>query len=176
MPSAPRQDMWQQHGNVPTKFMHFPVLTLALDRLRGDMLPAGQHNDLATAMLSSPVDTVKRIFSLGHEQSADVCAGHSPCYFTLRSLAVLFPTFLLLMALTGGLAVPGGLFVPSILVKSCSALHCACLSPLLGGHALASILVSPGLCSASGHPQPRGACRAVVWEPLLHAELLPSSA
>ena len=117
-----------------------------------DMLPAGQHNDLATAMLSSPVDTVKRIFSLGHEQSADVCAGHSPCYFTLRSLAVLFPTFLILMALTGGLAVPGGLFVPSILVKSCSALHLTRPCPLPGSHALLAILVSPRLCSVFGHP------------------------
>ena len=95
--------MWQQHGNDPKTSMPCLVLSLALNRLQSDMLPAGQHNDLATAMLSSPVDTVKRIFSLGHEQSADICAGHSPCYFTLRSLAVLFPTFLILMALTGGL-------------------------------------------------------------------------
>ncbi len=172
-PSAPQQDMWQQHGNDPKTSMPCLVLSLALNRLQSDMLPAGQHNDLATAMLSSPVDTVRRIFSLGHEQSADICAGHSPCYFTLRSLAVLFPTFLILMALTGGLAVPGGLFVPSILVKSCSALHLVCPSHLPGGHALLSSLESPCLCSAFGQSQPlhrhevhvRHLCGICNWMP-----------
>ena len=40
------------------------------------------------------------------------CAG----YFTLRSLLVLCPSYLIYMALIGGLAIPGGLFMPAIMV------------------------------------------------------------
>ncbi len=48
-------------------------------------------------------------------------------YFTLRSLLVLCPSYLIYMALIGGLAIPGGLFMPAIMV-------CTRLSLLFFGH------------------------------------------
>ena len=77
---------------------------------------AGLYNDLATLFLSNPDDTVKHIFSLGNlTPHAEVCQGDN-CYFTLRSLAILSPAYLLLMAAGASLAIPGGLFMPSIMV------------------------------------------------------------
>ena len=78
---------------------------------------AGKYNDLATAFLANPDDTVKHIFSLGSlSPKAEVCHGDD-CYFTLRSLIILCPSYLLFMTLSGGIAIPGGLFMPSILVS-----------------------------------------------------------
>ena len=50
----------------------------------------------------------------------EVCQGDN-CYFTLRSLIILCPTYLLFMVLNGGLSTPGGLFMPSIMVRCNSA-------------------------------------------------------
>ena len=47
---------------------------------------------------------------------AEVCQGDN-CYFTLRSLAILSPVYLLLMAAAASLAIPGGLFMPSIMAR-----------------------------------------------------------
>ena len=47
----------------------------------------------------------------------EVCQGDN-CYFTLQSLIILCPTYLLFMVLNGGLSTPGGLFMPSIMVWS----------------------------------------------------------
>ena len=77
---------------------------------------AGLFNDLATLFLSNPDDTIKHIFSLGNlTPHAEVCQGEN-CYFTLRSLAILSPAYLLLMAAGASLTIPGGLFMPSIMV------------------------------------------------------------
>ena len=78
---------------------------------------AGLFNDLATLFLSNPDDTIKHIFSLGNlTPHAEVCQGEN-CYFTLRSLAILSPAYLLLMAAGASLTIPGGLFMPSIMVQ-----------------------------------------------------------
>ena len=78
---------------------------------------AGQYNDLATLFLANPDDTIKHLFSLGAlTPRAEVCQGDN-CYFTLRSLAILSPVYLLLMAAAASLAIPGGLFMPSIMVR-----------------------------------------------------------
>ena len=50
----------------------------------------------------------------------EVCQGDN-CYFTLRSLIILCPTYLLFMVMNGGLSTPGGLFMPSIMVGCNSA-------------------------------------------------------
>lgn len=55
------------------------------------------------------------------------------CYFTLRSLLILCPTYLLFMTLIGGLAIPGGLFIPSIMVRS----------PCLPSSSSSPLIVSP---------------------------------
>ena len=48
----------------------------------------------------------------------ETCAGEN-CYFTLRSLLILCPSYLIFMIANGGLALPGGLFMPSIMVRLC---------------------------------------------------------
>lgn len=46
----------------------------------------------------------------------EVCEGDK-CYFTLQTLMILCPSYLLFMVLNGGLSVPGGLFMPGIMVN-----------------------------------------------------------
>ena len=85
---------------------------------------AGQYNDLATPFMSMPGDTIRHIFSLEGggkgRQAYAVCNGMSPCHFTARSLGILSAFYLILMALASGVAVPGGLFMPSIMVSTSS--------------------------------------------------------
>ena len=45
------------------------------------------------------------------------CATDVPCNFTIKSLALLAVVYLHLMSLASGIAVPGGLFMPSIMVR-----------------------------------------------------------
>ncbi|DBA87389.1 TPA: hypothetical protein ACH3X1_004432 [Trebouxia sp. C0004] len=82
--------------------------------------PSGQYNDLATPFMSMPGDTIRYIFSVegGSKGRQDymVCNETSACHFTPRSLGLLSGIYLLLMALASGVAVPGGLFMPSIMV------------------------------------------------------------
>ena len=47
------------------------------------------------------------------------CATDVPCNFTIKSLALLAVVYLHLMSLASGIAVPGGLFMPSIMVRIC---------------------------------------------------------
>lgn len=80
--------------------------------------PAGKYNDLATAFLANPDETIKQIFSLGRlSPKFEVCEG-SNCYFTLRSLFILTSSYLVFMILLGGIVIPGGLFMPSIMVRT----------------------------------------------------------
>lgn len=76
----------------------------------------GKYNDLATAYLALPDETIRRIFSLGRlSHKYEVCEG-SNCYFTLRSLFILTVSYLIFMMLLCGIVIPGGLFMPSIMV------------------------------------------------------------
>ena len=81
---------------------------------------AGQYNDLATPFMSMPGETIRYIFSVegGSKGRQDymVCNETSACHFTPRSLGLLSAFYLMLMALASGVAVPGGLFMPSIMV------------------------------------------------------------
>ncbi len=107
---------------------------------------AGQYNDLATPFMSMPGDTIRYIFSVegGSKGRQDymVCNETSACHFTPRSLGLLSGIYLLLMALASGVAVPGGLFMPSIMVRPClSFAPNLCLS-----------FVAHGPCQWSGCP------------------------
>lgn len=51
-----------------------------------------------------------------HAHRAQSCGLWSPCYFSWTSLATLSASYLVLMALASSLCVPGGLFLPSIMV------------------------------------------------------------
>lgn len=68
-----------------------------------------------------PGDTIRHIFSLEGggkgRQAFATCDSTSPCHFTARSLGILSAFYLILMALASGVAVPGGLFMPSIMVS-----------------------------------------------------------
>lgn len=87
------------------------------------VVTAGQYNDLATPFMSMPGDTIRAIFSVEGGDSGrkaySECNGSSPCHFTPQSLGLLCTFYLLLMALASGVAVPGGLFMPSIMVRPC---------------------------------------------------------
>lgn len=82
--------------------------------------PKGSYNDLATPFMSMPGETIRYIFSIEGgskgRQDYTVCNETSSCHFTRRSLGLLCVFYLMLMALASGVAVPGGLFMPSIMV------------------------------------------------------------
>ncbi|BDA43411.1 H(+)/Cl(-) exchange transporter 7 [Coccomyxa sp. Obi] len=89
--------------------------------------PEGKYNDLATAFMAFPDKTISHLFSLGSlTPQFEVCQGEN-CYFTLRSLMILCPSYLIFMALNGGLSVPGGLFMPSIMVGASFGATCGLL-------------------------------------------------
>lgn len=71
----------------------------------------GKHNDLATLFLSSSHETIIGLFSLGHEPGQAYVK-----HFTNGSLALFTVAYLLLMSVGAGVAIPGGLFMPSIVV------------------------------------------------------------
>jgi chloride channel 7 len=81
---------------------------------------AGEYNDLATAFMSNQDETIKHIFSLGRlSRTYQVCKDDN-CYFTLRTLFILTATYWFFMVLLGGIVIPGGLFMPSIMVRRLS--------------------------------------------------------
>jgi len=98
--------------------------------------PEGEYNDLATAFFSSPEETIKQLFSMMRHrpkyyqpQPSDIfqpdfweCGRHNgnACKYTLKSLIIFSLTYLLLMGLSTGLAVPAGMFMPSIMVGAAS--------------------------------------------------------
>ena len=97
--------------------------------------------------MSMPGDTIRYIFSVegGSKGRQDymVCNETSACHFTPRSLGLLSGIYLLLMALASGVAVPGGLFMPSIMVRPClSSAPKLCLSFVLD----LCLLFAPNLC------------------------------
>lgn len=89
---------------------------------------AGKFNDLATAFMSNQDETIKHIFSLGRlSRKYEVCKDDN-CYFTLQTLFILTITYWVFMVLLGGIVIPGGLFMPSIMVTvplhiNCSRTH-----------------------------------------------------
>lgn len=71
----------------------------------------GQHNDLATLFLSSSHHTIVSLFSMGHNPGEPYVV-----HFTQGSLALFVIAYLVLMSVGAGVAIPGGLFMPSIMV------------------------------------------------------------
>lgn len=72
----------------------------------------GEHNDLATLFLSSTHHTIINLFSMGHNPGEAYVV-----HFTQSSLALFVVIFLILMSVGAGVAIPGGLFMPSIMVR-----------------------------------------------------------
>lgn len=73
----------------------------------------GEHNDLATLFLSSSHHTIVNLFSMGHDPGEAYVV-----HFTQGSLALFVVVYLVLMSVGAGVAIPGGLFMPSIMVSS----------------------------------------------------------
>ncbi len=100
---------------------------------------AGKFNDLATAFMSNQDETIKHIFSLGRlSRKYEVCKDDN-CYFTLQTLFILTITYWVFMVLLGGIVIPGGLFMPSIMVT----VHSTSIA-----HELMHRIYFPSLCLA----------------------------
>lgn len=80
--------------------------------------PEGQYNDLATTLLASAPFVIRGLLGLGSENEPinELCTLKTPCYFSPQALGITCIIYLMLMVLSSGLAVPGGLFMPSIMV------------------------------------------------------------
>lgn len=71
---------------------------------------------MATLFLSSTHHTIIRLFSMGHDDNVESEEDFVP-NFTKGSLALYTSIYLILMSIGAGLAIPGGLFMPSIVVR-----------------------------------------------------------
>jgi len=90
--------------------------------------PEGKINDLYTLFFSIPEETINRIFAASHDQSTiDKDNDRFGSTFTMQSLAIHCVCYLLFMSLAAGLAIPGGLFMPCIMVGSSFGLLVGCL-------------------------------------------------
>lgn len=77
-----------------------------------------QANDLYTLFFSNPDETIDRLFGAGTVECHDTAThgGQFRCTFTYASLATHCITYLVFMSYAAGLAIPGGLFMPCIMV------------------------------------------------------------
>ena len=96
------------------KFEEFRGVQLNCPQIDGEV---SQYNDLATLLMESPEKVSSMMFSIGQGEGG---VYKSP--FTHRSLIVYTLTYVVLMALASGLAVPCGLFMPAILAGSSTGL------------------------------------------------------
>jgi len=86
----------------------------------------GEHNDLATLFMSSSHHTIVKLFSMGHDPGEPYVT-----HFTQGSLALFVVVYIILMSVGAGVAIPGGLFMPSLIVST------------------SNVLVQPMRCNAS---------------------------
>lgn len=89
------------------------------DQIMQYYCPDGQYNDLATALLVSAPVVIRSFLGLGSQTEPinRICTIQMPCYYSVLSLISVCIIYLLLMVLSSGLAVPGGLFMPSVMVR-----------------------------------------------------------
>ena len=119
---------------------------------------AGKFNDLATAFMSNQDETIKHIFSLGRlSRKYEVCKDDN-CYFTLQTLFILTITYWVFMVLLGGIVIPGGLFMPSIMVTIPLSINC------LQTHASGNLLLSQVLRIRFARPQSTSCAAALCTE------------
>jgi chloride channel 7 len=71
---------------------------------------------VATLFLSSQHHSIIKLFSVGHEDNFEDNEHYIPP-FSIGCLALFTTCYLFLMSIGAGLAIPGGLFMPSILVR-----------------------------------------------------------
>ncbi|GAQ89049.1 chloride channel protein [Klebsormidium nitens] len=97
----PQPDEWHHPGTNE----HYGI-KFTCKQVEGEPL---YYNDLATMFMSVPHETIKKLFKMSLASQ-----GHR-VYFTLPSLAIFASAFFSMFCLAYGLAVPGGLFMPSIM-------------------------------------------------------------
>lgn len=66
--------------------------------------------------MSSSHHTIIKLFSMGHDPGEPYVT-----HFTQGSLALFVVVYLVLMSVGAGVAIPGGLFMPSLIVSACRA-------------------------------------------------------
>ena len=96
--------------------------------------PAGQYNDLATALFSPAPGVIRSFLGLGSESEPinRICTFSMPCYYSLTALFTVGMVYFGLMVLSSGLAVPGGLFMPTVMIGgSLGAFFGIILNPLV---------------------------------------------
>jgi chloride channel 7 len=79
----------------------------------------GQYNDYATAVFGDANFVVKSLLGLGSDSEPinnRLCSLSTPCYFSPVTLAAVTISYLILMTLSTNLAVPGGIFMPPIMI------------------------------------------------------------
>lgn len=78
----------------------------------------GRYNDVATALFGDSTTVIKSILGMGSELEPinQICSLAVPCYYSAQALAAVALSYLALMTLSANLAVPGGLFMPSLLI------------------------------------------------------------
>ncbi len=111
-----------------------------------------EYNDVATLFLSSQHHTIIKLFSVGHDSAEGMEDEKYRPAFSVGGLALFTTSYLGLMSIGAGLAIPGGLFMPSILV-SASAPTCMAMSELYQHRCTYQYTLRGRLCllSASVH-------------------------
>lgn len=89
-----------------------PLFAAALPRPPRWHCEERQHNDLATLFLSNNHHTIVNLISMGAPPGKEF-----EINFRASSLAIYCLVYLVLMAIGAGLAIPGGLFMPSMIVS-----------------------------------------------------------
>lgn len=107
-PRLPQQTLFP----LPCSCLDVPEEWDALDAVQLWCGPE-QYNDLGSGFLSSGFFVVKTLLGLGSE--AEPLAPRGPRYFMPPSLAVLAASYLCCMVVASNVALPGGIFLPSIL-------------------------------------------------------------
>eukprot|EP00899_Mesostigma_viride_P022223 jgi/Mesvir1/3185/Mv16341-RA.2 len=97
------------------------------------------YNDLATLFFSPPEMTIKQILAM---PSAD----EEHLHFSVPSLGIFLSCYLVLMVLACGVAVPGGLFMPSIMIGT----TCGSAMGILFASLLPSWHLQPGVFALVG--------------------------
>ena len=111
---------------------------------------SGEVNDVASVLFGSPTAVIGRLLSMG-ELSADLSNGEDAAMvthgFTATGLMLSAVAYLFLMAAAYGLAVPGGVFLPSVFLGACGG---GAFGLLLRGSVPTSWDVQPGVYALIG--------------------------
>ncbi|KAH9305223.1 hypothetical protein KI387_009627 [Taxus chinensis] len=90
--------------------------------VQDSMSGLNMYNDLATLLFSVPHETIKHLLQLGQDVDP---------YFTVKSLSIYTVSFLAIFILAYGIATPGGIFMPSMMVGASVGALLGCIFRLI---------------------------------------------